>query len=109
MFEVTFMLEEYFLLKNMEYVFLHPEDEKNTEGYMRKKFGKHYLIFSEFCLGGGIPYAHYIGQGRLKLTQEGVREYHRLKRDFDQRIFNLIVTIATVIVAIFSTLNFLFK
>ena len=96
------------ILKIMKYALLNPE--KYDEDYIKKKFKeKAYLHFSQFCLGGPSDkaLAHYIGTGKLKLTQNGVREYHRLQAEYDQRKFNLLVMIATIVIALSSLIPLL--
>ena len=88
----------------MKFALLNPE--KYEEEYVIKKFGeKNYELFSQFCIGGppNIQLAHYIGPGKLKLTQIGVREYHKLQSEYFQKRFNLLMLIATIILALSST------
>ena len=92
------------ILKIMRFAFFHPE--QYDEEHIKKVFSeKDYLGFSQFCLGGTVPLAHYIGGEKLKLTQEGVREYHRLESDILQKKFNLLMIIVTIVLAIASIVN----
>ena len=92
------------ILKILKFALLNPE--KYDENYIRKKFRKKdYEIFSQFCLGGkeDETLAKYIGPDKLKLTQKGVREYHKLQSEQSQKIFNLLMLTATIVLAISST------
>ena len=96
------------ILKIMEFVLLNPE--QYNEVYIKKKFKeKDYNLFSQFCIGGptDMQLAHYIGPDKLKLTQNGVREYHRLESEQAQRWFNKMMFIVTFILAFTAVLNFL--
>jgi len=96
------------ILKIMEFVLLNPE--KYDEAYVKNKFGeKKYNLFSEFCVGGSqdMSLAHYIGPDKLKLTQRGVREYHKMVSEQTQKRFNLLMLIATSILAISAVLSLL--
>ena len=96
------------ILKIMKFALLHPE--QYNEEHIKKVFGeKDYLLFSQFCLGGTYPLAQYIGDGKIKLTQEGVREYHKLQAEHLQWRFNLIMIIATTVLAIASSINIIVK
>ncbi|NOQ55767.1 MAG: hypothetical protein GQ477_03085 [Nanohaloarchaea archaeon] len=96
------------ILKMMEFALFNPE--KYDEAHIKKKFKeKNYNLFSLFCLGGPpeMQLAHYIGPDKLKLTQKGVREYHRLESKQSQRRFNSLMLIATSILAFIAILNLL--
>ena len=96
------------ILKVMEFAFFNPEQYK--EDYVRSKFGdKKYNKFSQFCLGGTTTYAHFIGDGKLKLTQEGVREYHKLKNYELQTAFNFWLVIFTAIMAVATLLGVILR
>jgi len=76
----------------MKEIYYHPEEY--TKEDLENKFGKErFLLFSQLCLGGKEPYASTLHNGTIKLTQEGVREYHRIKMEIYQLIFTFLVTL----------------
>lgn len=85
----------------MKFVYEYPE--QFNAPFITDKFNN-YDKFSQFCLGGKNPLAHYL-DGKLKLTQEGVRELHRIKSERLQRTFNVILLIATICIAVSSVIQ----
>ena len=91
------------ILRIMKFALLHPE--QYTEDYVRKKFGeKDYDLFSQFCIPELAHYIDVIDQ-KLKLTQDGVREYHRLQSESLQKRFTILMIIITATLAIASIFN----
>jgi hypothetical protein len=96
------------IIKIMEFAFLNPE--KYEEEFVRKKFGeKAYNQFSQFCMGGTEPLARYMVDEKLKLTQKGVREYHKLKSEKSQKEFNRIIAFTAAILALIGIYDFLYN
>jgi hypothetical protein len=92
-----------FYLKIMNYIYLNPESKESSENNLINKFGKqNWKLFQQFAIGGSNALVHEIKGPKdeigFKLTQEGVREFHRLS----QQRNNMIIQILMVLVAFFS-------
>jgi DNA polymerase III sliding clamp (beta) subunit (PCNA family) len=93
------------IVKIMEYV--EEYGEQLSEDNLKTTFGDiGYNLFSRYCLGGNKPYAQS-HSGKLKLTQLGVRRLHELRKILAEERRAEWVKWATIIIAIFTVLQFL--
>lgn len=86
--------------KIMEIIYKNPD--RHNGQFFKKKFGaKTYDDFSQFAIDGTPAYVTVHGpQRNLKLTGEGVREYHRLVSHESERKRTFALTLASVGVAL---------
>lgn len=101
------------VIEVVEFINENYEKPEASEEKLKKRFGDSiYKQFSEYCLGGAIPYACNIGGKYIKLTQEGVRELHRLKErqiqlsiNKNQMLFNVLLFFTSITSLIISSAN----
>lgn len=86
--------------KIMEILYKNPD--RHDGQFFKKKFGaKLYDDFTQFAIDGTPAYVTTHGpQRKLKLTAEGIREYHRLVSNEAERKRTFALTLASVGVAL---------
>lgn len=90
------------ILKIMELI--HEKYEVEEKDLIDKFGENNYRKFSQFCFGGNHPFAKEFG-GVVNLTQDGVREYHKLKFEKQQETYKIITIVITAILA-YATLSY---
>lgn len=91
------------ILRVMKYLYENPEGVEESK--LKEKFS-YYDDFSRFCMGGEA-YAQQFAGDKIRLTQLGVREYHRILAERKQQLFNFLMIVVTLLMAIFTGFSLL--